>query len=82
MSQNNGVDMQKMTAFGVAFGMLLVAAVPMQAAHKPVHKHWKHTHVSKRVAPTAYAATNGYEVSGQKVCTYMGGPKSTLWSCR
>jgi hypothetical protein len=73
----------RMTIFvGVAFGMLLVASVPIQAGHKHAHKYWKHAHVTDLAAPPRHAETDARDAAAPKFCTYMGGPKSTLWTCR
>src|SRR5258708_21981665 len=76
-----GNNMRMTISVGVAFGMLLVAAVPIQAAHKHAHKYWRHAHVTDFAAPRRHAETYGQDVAAPKFCTYMGGPKSTLLAC-
>jgi hypothetical protein len=73
-------DMQKMATIGVAFGILLIAAVPLQAAHHSTKKHLRHAHVSLRARPPAAAPV--VAANTPKFCYYLGGPHGTTWVCR
>jgi hypothetical protein len=68
-------------ALGVAICMLLVGIARARA--EPIRHHHRHAHAAhamKRVSLRAQASEG--PLTPTKLCTYMGGPKSTLWSCR
>jgi hypothetical protein len=74
--------MKKLAALFIALGMLLLAVAPAQAAHHSTRHRQRHAHLTHvRKAPSAYAVAHTAPVAAAKFCTYMGGPKSTLWRC-
>jgi hypothetical protein len=75
--------MKKLAALFLALGMLFVAVAPAQAAyHSTRHHHQRQAHLTHvKKAPTAYAAVDSGPAQPAQLCTYMGGPKSTLWGC-
>jgi hypothetical protein len=75
--------MKKLAALVIALGMLFVAVAPAQAAYHSTRHHQRQAHLAHvKKAPTAYAAVDTGPAQPAQLCTYMGGPKSTLWGCR
>jgi hypothetical protein len=77
-------DMRKLTTVGIVLGLLIGTATPIQAAHsgKYAKRYPRHAHVAMPVPPMLVAAAKQTNSNRPKLCTYMGGPKSSLWSCR
>jgi hypothetical protein len=73
---------KQLVAVGVGLTMLLIAAAPTLAAYAHHKKHHRHAHVAARESHWVFAAAKRTDPAPAKVCTYMGGPKSSLWSCR
>lgn len=73
--------MKKPAVIFIAFGVLLPWAAPAQATHVSTRHHQRHVHVTHVRKPPAYMLADTVPVTPAKFCTYMGGPKSTLWRC-
>jgi hypothetical protein len=73
---------KKLAVLLVALCMLLLWAAPALAAHVSTRHHQRRAHVMHvRKTPSAYAVADTAPAPAPKFCTYMGGPKSTLWRC-
>jgi hypothetical protein len=72
--------MQKLAKIGVAFGLLLVTASPLQAADHSTKSHLRYARTDHRVVPTAAVVTIAENTP--KFCYYLGGPHGTSWVCR
>ena len=73
--------MRKIAARFVALGMVLLWAAPVQATHVAKQRHQRHVRMTHVRKPPAYMLADTVPVPPAKFCTYMGGPKSTLWRC-
>jgi hypothetical protein len=74
--------MKTFAALVVALGMLLVAVAPAQAARHATPHHQRHAHVTHmKKVPSAYVFADTAPTQAARFCSYIGGPKSTLWAC-
>jgi hypothetical protein len=80
--------MRKIMSMSLAFGTLLIAAGPAGAATQQANTISREVGTLERQRSTARIgddALGAYarsEKSPRQICTYIGGPKGTLWACR